>query len=107
MVKNIIRYLAHTLHDNLTYHRRKEKPHNMGCEYSDSSYANSVCDCRSFSRSVILFAGCPIAWTCAQQGVVALSITEGEYIALTSAAQSLGWSQSLLVKMRITVRNGD
>ena len=102
MVKNIFRYLAHTLHYKLTYHRQKEKPHDKLCVYSDSSYANSLSDRRSFSGSVMFFAGCPIAWNCAKQGVVALSTMEAEYIALTSAAQSRAWAQSLLVELRIT-----
>jgi len=102
MVKNIFRYLAHTPHYRLTYHRPKEKPHSILCVYSDSSYANSLSDRRSFSGSVIMLAGCPIAWNCAKQGVVALPTTEAEYIALTSAAQSLAWTQTLLGEMRMT-----
>ena len=39
------------------------------------------------------------------QGVVALSTMEAEYIALTSAAQSLAWTQSLVVEMRIAHTN--
>jgi len=102
MVKNIFRYLAHTPDYRLTYHRPKAKPHSILCVYSDSSYANSLSDRRSFSGSVTMLAGCPIAWNCAKQGVVALSTTEAEYIALTSAAQSLAWRQTLLVEMRMT-----
>jgi len=102
MVKNVFRYLAHTPHYKLTYHRPKVKPHSILSVYSDSSYANSLSDRRSFSGSVTFFAGCPIAWNCAKQGVVSLSTTEAEYIALTTAAQSLVWAQSLLVEMRLT-----
>lgn len=102
MVKNIFRYLAHTIHYKLTYHQQKDKPQSTLGVYSDSSYANSLSDRRSFSGSVTVFAGCPIAWNCAKQGVVALSTTEAEYIALTSAAQSLAWAQKLLVELRIS-----
>ena len=102
MVKNIFRYLAHTIHYKLTYYQQKDKPQSILAVYSDSSYANSLSDRRSFSGSVTLFAGCPIAWNCAKQGVVALSTTEAEYIALTSAAQSLAWAQRLLVELRIS-----
>ena len=99
MVKNIFQYLAHTLSLKLTYHRQKEKPQNNLIVYSDFSYANSLSDHRSFSGSVTFFAGCPVAWNCAKQGVVALSTTEAEYIALTSAAQSLAWAKHLLVEL--------
>jgi len=56
MVMNIFRYLAHTPHYKLTYHRPKVKPHSILCVYSDSSYANALSHRRSFSGSVILFA---------------------------------------------------
>jgi len=102
MVKNIFRYLANTIHYKLTYHQQKEKPQSILVAYSDSSYANSLSDRRSFSGSVTFFAGCPVAWSCAKQAVVALSTTEAEYIALTLAAQSLAWAQSLLVELRIS-----
>jgi len=101
MVMNIFRYLAHTLHYKLTYHHPKVKPHSILSVYSDSSYANSLSNRRSFSGSVTFFAGYPIAWNYAKQGVVALSTTEAEYIALTTAARSLAWAQSLLVEMHL------
>jgi len=102
MVKNIFRYLAHTIHFKLTYHRQKEHQGGQLSVYSDASYANSLSDRRSFSDSVTFYAGCAIAWFCAKQGVVALSTTESEYIALTSAAQSLAWVQGLLHELQIS-----
>ena len=102
MVKNSFRYLAHTIHHKLTYHRQKDKPQTILAVHSDSSYANSISDSRNFSGSVTFFAGCPIAWNCAKQGVVALSTTGAEYIAPTSAAQSLTWAKRLLVELRIS-----
>lgn len=102
MAKNIFRYLAHTIDFKLTYMRLKDPQHNLLRVYSDSAYANSLSDRHSFSGSVTFYAQCPIAWNCAKQGVVALSTTEAEYIALTTAAQSLAWAQSLLVELKIS-----
>jgi hypothetical protein len=102
MVKNVFRYLTHTVDLKLTYHRQKGMPQNLLSIYSDASYANSLSDRHSFSGSVTFYAGCPIAWNCAKQGVVALSTTEAEYISLTSAAQSLTWAQRLLVDLQIS-----
>ena len=102
MVKNIFRYLAHTIHFKLTYHRQKEHQGGQLSVYSDASYANSLSDRRSFSGSVTFYAGCAIAWFCAKQGVLPLSTTESEYIALTSAAQSVAWVQGLLHELQIS-----
>ena len=101
MAKNIFRYLAHTINFKLTYHQQKDHSRGQLSVYSDSSYANSLSDRRSFSGSVTFYAGCAIAWFCAKHGVVALSTTESEYIALTSAAQSLAWVQGLLLELQI------
>ena len=102
VVKNVFRYLAYTINFKLTYNHQKTRAQNQLSVYSDASYANSLSDRRSFSGSVIFYAGCAIAWYCAKQGVVALSTTEAEYIALTSAAQSLGWVKGLLIELKIS-----
>jgi len=105
LVKNIFLYLAHRSDYKLIYCRPKETLQPLLIVYSDSSYANSLSDCRSFSESVSFLARCPIAWSCTKHGVVALSTTEAKYIALTWAAQSLAWTQSLLGEMRIADTN--
>jgi len=65
MVKNIFRYLAHTINFKLTYHRQKEPQGAQLSVYSDASYANSLSDRRSFSGSFTFYALCAIAWFCA------------------------------------------
>ena len=69
--------------------------------YSDSSYANSLCDQSSFSGSIAYYYNCPIAWTSTKQPIVALSTTEAEYIALTNACQNLLWLKQLLLDIRM------
>ena len=100
MAKNVLRYLAGTSDRRLTYHRQKQPVLCPLSVYSDASFANSLSDRRSFSGFVAFYLGCPIAWSCAKQPVVALSTTEAEYIALTSATQSLTWIQQLLADLR-------
>jgi hypothetical protein len=43
----------------------------------------------SWSGYVIVFSGCPIAWSSILQTEIALSTTESKYIALSSATQEL------------------
>ena len=78
MVKNIFQYLAHTINYKLTYHYRKDALLSIHVVYSDSTYANFLSNRWSFAGSITIFAGGPIAWSCAKQGVVALSTTESE-----------------------------
>lgn len=98
MVKNIFCYLAHVPHYKLTYHCPKVKPHNILSVYSHSSYAHSLSDRRSCLGSFTVFARCTMAWNCGKQGVVVLWMTEAEYIAHTSATQSLHGDKPSLLK---------
>jgi hypothetical protein len=75
------------------------KPNTKGFEcYVDASHAgdwkqSAAIDDPSTARSrtgyVILFAGYPIVWSSKIQTEIALSVTEADYIALSSAAQEI------------------
>jgi hypothetical protein len=55
-----------------------------------------------FSRTgyVILYAGCPIIWASKMQSVVALSTTEAEYIALSTALREVICMMNLLKELK-------
>ena len=52
----------------------------------------------SFSRTgyVLMYAGCPIIWASRRQTLIALSTTESEYIALSSALREVIYVMNLL-----------
>lgn len=93
-VKRIIRYLYATKDKGITFRPSNDFSLNM---YVDADFAgmwhkehahlrDSVL---SRSGFVILFAGCPITWGSKLQTEIALSTTESEYIALSTATRDL------------------
>jgi hypothetical protein len=93
-VKRIGRYLYTTKEHGLIYHPTSAGTLDM---YVDADFASTwhkefshLPDCvMSRSGYVILYSGCPIHWGSKLQTEVALSMTEAEYIALSTAAREL------------------
>ena len=82
-VKHILRYLASTVNHGLLYSRSSSDC--LG--YSDSDWGGDLDDRMSTSGFVFHIRGGPVSWQSRKQSCVALSKSEAEYIALTSAAQ--------------------
>ena len=61
--------------------------------YSDADWAGDQDERHSTSGNVFMFGGGAICWSSKEQAVVALSIAEAEYIALSAAAQEAAWLQ--------------
>src|SRR5260370_8412310 len=64
--------------------------------YSDSDWAGDPRDHCSLSGNIFKIAGGAIAWSSKKQPSMALSSTEGEYMALTHAAKEAIWIQQFL-----------
>lgn len=94
MAVNVFRYLAGTSGRKLTYKADQSDGHPLRV-YSDASYANNLPDRRSFSGVIAYYRGCAVAWSSTKQQSVTLSTTEAEYVALTTAVQSLVWFERL------------
>ena len=93
-VKRICRYLLK--HKNKGLVLKPDKTRGLEC-YVDADFAgswtsNSSSDplsCHSRTEFVITYAGCPILWKSKVQTLIALSTTEAEYIALSSALREV------------------
>jgi hypothetical protein len=93
-VKRIGRYLAYTRSKGLTY--RPDQSHRLDM-YIDADFAGTWHreyshlrgSCLSRSGFVIIYNGCPIHWSSKLQSEIALSTTEAEYIALSTALRDL------------------
>ena len=89
-VKRICRYLLKTKQKGLTLRPNKAK--GLEC-HVDADFAGAwsqhtshdPLSCHSRTGFVISYAGCPILWKSKVQSLIALSTTEAEYIALSSA----------------------
>jgi hypothetical protein len=93
-IKSICRYLLKTKDDGMIL--KPDKSRGLEC-YADADWAGSWNDrsssdpLSSHSRTgfVILYAGCPIIWASKMQQLIALSTTEAEYIALSTALRDV------------------
>lgn len=83
-----------TLNTKLIFSKNR-KYDELQC-YCDSDWASSFCDRKSCTGYVYLWQGGPIAWHSKKQPTVALSTTEAEYMAITSASQEALWMKQLI-----------
>ncbi|XP_076892904.1 secreted RxLR effector protein 161-like [Bidens hawaiensis] len=95
-VKYILRYLRGSLDFGITYSRGGNS---MLHEYSDSSHTVDMDDGRSTSGLIFYYGTSPISWVSQEQGTVALSLCEVEFMAATSAACQALWLRGLLSEM--------
>lgn len=86
--KRILRYLKGTSDAKLRF-SKQENPDLIG--FSDSDWASDHEDRRSCTGYSFLMQGGPVSWNSKRQPTIALSTTEAEYMALSSAVQEALW----------------
>ena len=82
--KRILQYLKRTTELAIKY-QKLDNESTIG--YSDADWAGDQNDRHSTTSNLFLIAGGPISWLSKKQPIVALSTSEAEYIALSSASQ--------------------
>ena len=93
-VKRIARYLLNTKTKGLVL--KPDKTRGLEC-HVDADFAGAwtqhssldPLSCHSRTGFMISYAGCPILWKSKVQSLIALSTTEAEYIALSSALREV------------------
>lgn len=98
-VKRIFRYLRGTTNAKLCY----TKSDDGVMAYTDADWASEIDGRRSCSGYVVKFSNASICWSSKRQPIVALSSTEAEYIALSSATCELIWLQQLANELNTNV----
>lgn len=96
--KRILRYIAGTADYGIMYENSYEL---KLIGFTDSDWAGSLDDHRSNSGNVFLLGGCAISWSSKKQSITALSSTEAEYIAATSASCQVVWLRRMLKDLGI------
>ena len=101
-VKRILRYLKGTLNLAIKYQKSEDK---ILVGYSDADWAGDLDDRHSTTGNLFLMARGPINWLSKKQGVVALSTSEAEYVALSFATQEVVWLRKLLITdLKVTLQ---
>ena len=96
-VKRILRYLKGTADLGIVYGPTS----GTGLVgFSDANWAGDHDDRRLTIGNVFLFSRGPVSWLSERQKTVALSTTEAEYMALSSATQELIWLRRLLADLK-------
>lgn len=94
-VKTILKYMKGSKHRGITYGGQEKL---LVEEYSDSDWAGDLESRKSTFGFIFMLNGGPVSWCSKRQPTVALSSTEAEYIALTSAAKEATWIRLLLTE---------
>ena len=97
-VKRVFRYVRGSMDQGLVF-RADSGTGIMLTGYSDAEWAGDLTTRKSVSGYLFLVAGGAVSWRSQRQPVVALSSTESEYIAMTTACKELVWLRQLLNDM--------
>ena len=98
-VKRILCYLKGTQNLAIKFQKSDEAL----VAYSDADWAGDLDDRHSTTGNLFLMARGPINWVSKKQAVVALSMSEAEYMALSFAAQEVTRLRKLLTDLRVTL----
>lgn len=93
-VQWILKYLKGTVDVGLTFDKTQMSDSVVG--FVDSDYAGDLDRRRSQTGYVFTLCGGAINWKATLQGVVALSTTEAEYMAITESVKEAIWLQGLV-----------
>ncbi|KAH9704742.1 Integrase catalytic domain-containing protein [Citrus sinensis] len=96
--KWMLRYLKGTGGHGIVY-GRVDKSSDQVQGYVDSEFAGDLDKMRSITGYVYTLCGGAVSWKASLQSIVALSITEAEYIALSEAVKEAIWLKGLVTKL--------
>lgn len=94
-VKRILRYLVFTKDFKLIYSKKSDDI--MG--FVDADWASNEDTRKSCTGFIFVYGGAAVLWKSVRQSIVALSSTEAEYIALSSAIQEAMWLRQLALEV--------
>jgi hypothetical protein len=97
-VKHLFRYLKGTIDYKLTYSGLYPSSE-LFTTYSDADHAGNPDNGRSTSGYVVKMGNGAVSWSSRLQGIVALSTTEAEFVAATSAGQEILWLRNLFTEL--------
>lgn len=92
----ILKYLRYTLDLGIQFHKTG---HPVLTGYSDSDWAGDIYDRKSTSGHIFTLGGAAISWTSKKQNVVAISSTEAEFIAGSTAVQEAIYLRTILADL--------
>ncbi|KAL7129296.1 hypothetical protein ABFS83_13G056600 [Erythranthe nasuta] len=95
--KRILRYIAGTMDYGIWY---SKVPNFRLYGFTDSDWASSLDDRRSILANVFTLGSGAVTWSSKKQATAALSSSEAEYMAVTSAACQVVWLRRILAELQ-------
>lgn len=102
-LKRILRYLRGSINLKIRYERTAN---NKIIAFSDADWGADIDKRRSCTGYVIKMTGGAVSWCSQRQPIVALSSTESEYIALSTAVREILWIKQLSRECDEYAQNG-
>ena len=99
--KRILRYLAGTMEMGITYTAQPKSRENVLWGFADADHAGDPDSRRSVTRYVLMMCGGAISWSSTRQAVTALSSSEAEFYAASSAGCDVCYMRGLLDELGI------
>jgi hypothetical protein len=96
-VKHLLRYLKKTMDYKLAFSPSSSTE--LFTTYTDADHGGNSDNIRSTSGHIVKMGTGAISWSSRLQGIVALSTTEAEYVAATSAGQEILWLRNLFTEL--------
>jgi len=87
-IKHAMAYIKKTIKYGITYHHRVSL---QPVGFVNSDHANDKDTQRSTNGHIFFVGGGPVSWSTKRQEMVAMSITEAEYVAVSRAVQQVMW----------------
>ena len=101
---HVLRYLASSKEKGLTIKRNKNQDgKSLLKSFADASYGGE--HSRSQSGNLTTLNGQVVMWSSRRQDIIALSITEAEYISCSETAKDIRWLQQFLVEILPSLSN--
>ena len=94
MAKWVCQYLLSMINEGVIIAKGRQEDRIKG--YVDASQPKEEEGSRCQSGSLVTLYGIPVMWTSRRQDVVAMSITEAEYIAISEGLKDLAWIRQFL-----------
>ncbi|KAJ3473937.1 hypothetical protein NLI96_g12743 [Meripilus lineatus] len=98
-VKHLFRYLKGTMDHKLTYAPLSSASKERFEVYSDADHGGNSDSGKSTSAYVVKMGTGAVSWSSKLQSIVALSITEAEYVSAVSAGSEAIWIRQLLTEL--------
>ena len=102
-IKQILAYLAGTIHYGISFGGERMKPESPLIAYSDADLAADLIKRKSTTGVCVFFHGGLVSWGSKRQRATALSTAESEFYAASDCSRDVIWFRAVLAELGIEI----